>query len=475
MLKKTLLVLILSCVSFTFAAEQPSSPHHYKVIIIGAGVAGLEAAHYLQEHGIKDFIILEARDHIGGRAATANLWNNTDIALGATWIEGGIAQNPIMKLVNDWKIEVQPANYEKTSLYAPDGKEVPDTTDQQYDALYNQFKTALLEKKKDITKNANLSISDVAVEFIQSHHLDQKSQASFIFKLSDKIEEEYAADITNLSALWFDNDETMPGTDMFLIHGYKDIMNGIAKDMDKQILLKHIVKKVDYQDKTTVVVTTTDGQQFNGQYVICTLPLGVLKKGSVEFNPQLPAEKLAAVNHMNMGVMNKIIMKFPSNFWDTEEYIDYIAPAYWSGKNWVKKGEWIQFYNMDPFVHQPILFALVAGDFAQNLENVSDEETIKNAMQTLKVIYGNEIPNPSAYVITRWGKDPFSEGSYSSLRPGALNDGADYINMAKPVADRVFFAGEATNVKYPSTVYGAYLTGNRAAQEVINHTTDKPL
>lgn len=474
MSKRIFLIFIFLFSHILFAAETPTTvPHQYQVIIIGAGVAGLEAAHYLQEHGVEDYIILEARDRIGGRAWTVNTWNNVDIDLGATWIHGGIAQNPLMKLATDLKIEVQPVDFDKTSLYDANGKEVSDATDKEYDAFYKQFKTVLADKKKDIIRNANLSISDVAVEFIQAHHLDQNAQHSFLFKVADQIEEEYAADIKDLSALWFDNDETIPGVDQFPIHGYKPLINGIAKNMDKHILLKHVVNEIDYQDLQSVTVSTTAGEKFFGKNVICTLPLGVLKKGNVKFIPHLPAEKLAAIDHMNMGIMNKIIMQFPRNFWDTEEYIDYIAPAYWSGKKWVNKGAWIQYYNMTPFIHQPILFALVAGDFASTLENESDDQTIKEAMQPLRTIFGSDVPDPTAFIITRWGKDPYSEGSYSSLRPHALNEGADYNNMAQRVGAHLFFAGEATNIKYPSTVYGAYLSGNRAAQEVLNQITDK--
>lgn len=464
-----IVVILLSIHSSLATGASPS--HSYKVIIVGAGVAGLEAAHYLQAHGITDYIILEARDRVGGRAWTIN-WNNIDIDLGATWIHGGVIQNPLMKLVAAGNIPTQEVNFDNSELYDANGKLLSDETEAGYDNTYHQFQALLKEKNRNISKNSNLSISDVAVEFIKAKHFDKPQQYGFLFKVSDQLEEEYAADIKDLSALWYDSETDIPGKDRVPLHGYKDIVNGLAKDVQSHIQLNQVVKKIDYQNSQFVTVTTANGKQFNAQNVICTLPVGVLKKGSVEFIPQLPTEKREAIEHMNMGTMNKVIMLFPQVFWGTPEYISYVPPAYWSGKEWVNKGKWTQFYNMDTFIHKPVLFALVAGDFAVDLENQTDEQTIQGAMTILHKIYGPNIPNPVAYKITRWGKDPYSEGSYASLRPGALEDGEDYVNLAKPIGKHLYFAGEATNELYPATVYGAYLSGDRAAKEVLNQKMD---
>lgn len=474
MLKKAFLIFILFISQITFSYASSTEPHTYKVIIIGAGVAGLEAANYLQSHGVKDFIILEARDHIGGRAYTINTWNNIDIPLGATWLHGVSPKNPLTPLVSKWHIQTKPFDYNSQTIYNSSGEEISDAAESKYTNLYKLYRDLLTEKRKDPQKNANLSLSDVAVEFIQSKKLDKSSQAGFLAQIVDKIEEDYAADITKLSALWYDNDEGFSEKDSILLHGYKEIIEGIAKDIKNQVLLNHIVNQVDYTNKQQIIVSTTQGKQFTGEYVISTLPIGVLKKGSVKFIPALPADKLEAIQHINMGTMNKIIMLFPKVFWDTTQYITHIPPAYWSGTNWVKKGEWVDFYNLAAFINKPILFALVSGDFALQLENQSDKQIIDGAMGILRTIYGANTPNPTSYIITRWGKDPFSEGSYSSLSPGALDDGEDYLNMAKTIDDHLLFAGEATTDMYPSTVYGAYLSGDRVAEEILTHSlTDK--
>lgn len=85
-------------------------------------------------------------------------------------------------------------------------------------------------------------------------------------------------------------------------------------------------------------------------------------------------------------------------------------------------------------------------------------------MATLRTIYGEGIPEPSRWLITRWHEDPFSGGSYSSLMPGASP--AMYETLGLPLENALFFAGEATHRTHPATVHGAYLSGLRAADQL---------
>ena len=93
-------------------------------------------------------------------------------------------------------------------------------------------------------------------------------------------------------------------------------------------------------------------------------------------------------------------------------------------------------------------------------------------MKTLRVIYGDGVPEPVGYLITRWGKDPFAFGSYSHVPPFASGD--DYDAMFEPVDNVLYFAGEATGREYPATVHGAYLSGIAAAEEIVYSGLDMP-
>ena len=106
-----------------------------------------------------------------------------------------------------------------------------------------------------------------------------------------------------------------------------------------------------------------------------------------------------------------------------------------------------------------------AGVYGRAIEGQSDEEITAAAMTVLRTIYGDDIPQPTATRITRWAADPFAGGSYSYAAVGSTPD--DRAALAAPVANRLFFAGEATSLDYPATVHGAYLAGLRVARELL--------
>jgi monoamine oxidase len=190
------------------------------------------------------------------------------------------------------------------------------------------------------------------------------------------------------------------------------------------------------------------------------LPQGVLKAGYVSFSPPLPEAKLAAIERMRMGILNKVYLRFPRIFWPEEaDMLGYIPE---------RKGEWAEWLNIAHYTGQPVLLAFNAADYGRALEDLPDDEIVAAAMATLRTMFGNDIPEPEAALITRWGADIYSHGSYSYMPLGATPD--HYDDLAEPLGERVFFAGEATSSDFPATVHGAYLSGLRAAEEILGLT-----
>ena len=85
-------------------------------------------------------------------------------------------------------------------------------------------------------------------------------------------------------------------------------------------------------------------------------------------------------------------------------------------------------------------------------------------MEVIRSIFGSEVPEPKGSVVTRWMSDPHTRGSYSNLPVGSSYE--DYDTLAEPIADRLFFAGEATNRVHSATVHGAFLSGVREASRI---------
>ncbi|EOD13899.1 hypothetical protein EMIHUDRAFT_464657 [Emiliania huxleyi CCMP1516] len=128
------------------------------------------------------------------------------------------------------------------------------------------------------------------------------------------------------------------------------------------------------------------------------------------------------------------------------------------------RGLFFLFLNLHRVSGQPVLLGLVAGGAAERLEELDDEQAVQAAVGALRGMFGASVPEPRKHVVTRWGADPHSRGSYSYVAAGAR--GSDYAVAAEPVGGQLFFAGEHTSVEHPATVVGAYLSGLAAATAV---------
>jgi len=97
---------------------------------------------------------------------------------------------------------------------------------------------------------------------------------------------------------------------------------------------------------------------------------------------------------------------------------------------------------------------------------MTDKEVVDSCMNTLRKLFPYEIPDPQAYLVTNWGRDPQSGMAYSYIPIGST--GEEYDHLACDIDSKLFFAGEATNRQFPQTVTGAYLSGIREAEKIVS-------
>jgi monoamine oxidase len=138
------------------------------------------------------------------------------------------------------------------------------------------------------------------------------------------------------------------------------------------------------------------------------------------------------------------------------DWLEYVPP---------QNGHWVEWLSLARPAQQPVLLGFNAADFGREIEAWSDDEIVADAMRTLRVIFGRRIPDPDGSRITRWASDPFAGGSYSFNALGSTPDMRD--ELARSIAGRLHLAGEATHREHFGTVHGAYLSGLRAAQDVL--------
>jgi monoamine oxidase len=459
-LKLSLQVILMSSIARASQAASTLIPSNADVIIIGAGISGIAAARALKAKGY-NVLILEARNRVGGRIWTDNSLG-TPLDLGASWIHG-INNNPIKQLADQFALKTLPTNYEARQIFDVNGTPLSDNTDttlsDRYETIYERV-IAIQEQMLDDDLN-DISWQNALTQELSKENFSSTELQELYFSLNTELEHEYGADLNELSLFNFDEGSAFKGVDHLFSGGYGQLIDKLIIDgkLTLNIRLNQVVKSIDYTQSKGVKVTT-DKNVFSALAVLVTLPLGVLKANTVKFIPALPQTKQNSIKKLGFGTLNKTYFQFPNCFWtedDDNELFNFISST---------KGHWSEWLNIHHYNQQSVLLGFNAGKYGKDIESLSDQALISDGMQTLQKIYGKTIPSPKGYLITRWNADPYAKGSYSFIGVGASIK--DYDELAKPVNNRVFFAGEATSSDYAATVHGAFLSGEREAKKIMS-------
>uniref|UniRef100_A0A6Q2Y355 CW-type domain-containing protein n=1 Tax=Esox lucius TaxID=8010 RepID=A0A6Q2Y355_ESOLU len=250
------------------------------------------------------------------------------------------------------------------------------------------------------------------------------------------------------------------GDHTLLTGGYSSLLNKLAEGLD--IHIKCPVQAIDYSGDA-VIVTSSNGTQWTAQKVLVTVPLTLLQKNIIQFNPALPERKLKAIHSLGAGVIEKVALQFPYRFWDSKiqgaDYFGHIPPSP------DKRGMFSVFYDMDPQGKRSVLMSVITGEAVTSIRDMEDKDVANQCMKVLRELFKEqEVPEPVKYFVTRWSRDVWSQMSYSFVKTGGSGEAYDMI--AEDVQGKVFFAGEATNRHFPQTVTGAYLSGVREASKI---------
>ena len=425
-----------------------TTPTGKRVVVIGAGLAGLSAASELQAQGCR-VIVLEARDRVGGRVWTSDQWADIPLDLGASWIHG-VKGNPLNDLADKIKAKRIPTRYANSIIYHTNGEPFDDHAEERLDDLRTRLLEAIEHaQEEDEDVSVRQAVSTVYHEFAESS--EEARWMNFI--VNSDLEQEYSGSAASLSAHWYDHTEEFGGDDALFARGFGVITEFLAKGLD--IRRGQVVREIQWGISPARVVTQDFG--YEADHVVVTLPLGVLKAGSVAFTPELPARKKEAISKLGVGVLNKCYLRFAEPFWPTDVvWLEYVSAV---------PGEWTQWVSFWRAAKQPVLLGFNAADRGMEIERLSDEAIVASAMQTLKTIYGKGIPEPIGFQITRWAADPFSRGAYSFNALGSTPGMRKTLGAS--LDGKVFFAGEATHPVYFGTTHGAYSSGLAAAKKIL--------
>ncbi|WP_224489889.1 NAD(P)/FAD-dependent oxidoreductase [Robertkochia flava] len=442
-----------------------------RVVVIGAGLAGLSAAMELIRGG-HQVTVLEARDRPGGRVSTAR----DPFPEGIYAEDGAVAFSESYTLANSyiekyglqkipWTFPETPITYVlngKTLQVAPGEKvEWPfDLTPEEQElgpmGMVNKYIIQTLPQ--EISDPSNWDKQPLLA-------LDQKSMSEYLKGqgASDgaielfKNTQWFAALPGETSALTMavcDFGLFMRGPSFFTLVGGNDTLpRAMAEELGSQINYGHVVKSIDTSSEQ-VTVTCENGATHTADHVICTLPHKVVR--TINFTPDLPAEKTEALEHLPALSLSRAYFGVDQPYWSAHQvsglaYTDLMT------------GQVVPHVNMDNPDSDAVLECYVYGEKARDMDTMTGEEITEVLGKAMEEVHPGfaEHYNNNIYVKS-WKNDPYALGGPSWAGPGDIEK---YLKILQAPVGKVHFAGEYTTI-LRSTMEGAMRSGAKAAKTV---------
>lgn len=415
-----------------FATPARSQSFDYDVVVIGAGAAGVAAGRELALRG-KSFVILEARNRVGGRVFTdASLGERFDAgAIYIHWAE----KNPWRALAGRLGVplvdsEQLPGSFR---LYQ-DGETIQRTGRRGYAVVGERFDPDLAAVP-DIPMTARVEA-------------DGEEALRAVATLARMALGEEAERVSSLdyARLWAGDDYVVPD-------GYGSLVTRAAEGLPVRLGVN--VRAIDWSGQGVAI--DTDRGALRAAAAIVTVPVGVLRAERIRFTPRLPDATLRGLDGLSMGALTKIALRFNGERFGVAPGTDL----------WDIAGPRATFdFECWPF-DRNLVVAVFGGDHARDIVRMGEPAAVDLALSRFARIVGEGAR--ASFLggrLAGWSEDPFSLGSYSHALPGRADARA---LLAAPVGERIFFAGEATggeNFGGAMTAGGAYLAGAAAARQI---------
>ena len=427
-----------------------------RVIVVGAGAAGLSVTQTLLDSGF-EVVLLEASDRVCGRVRTLNGFADFPIELGAEEIHGTRSEWYDLASANGAVF----VSGRTTDYYCVDGR--LGSEDDVWDADFRAAESLV----EDLWRwdGGETPMDEVAAEA----RIPRRTWRTLDAWLGN----EYGTSTPRLGAASLassENDRSsgnggrrragggrgdhgaVDHDKLALANSYEDLLRASFPAAVALARTGVPVRRIEW-DTDEVLVTTASGVE-RGAAVVITVPLTILKSGAISM--ALPPDKQAAIETIGMGAGMKVILKFRRAFWGDGVGSIYGGPKvaeYWA--------------TMEGRGTTPVLTAFVMGSDAEALRASGDR--VAAVLGDLDILYdGAATPAFDDAVVMDWTDEPYIGGAYSFPSPGS--DAAREV-LAAPIGGRVFFAGEATHTEgHFATVHGAIETGLRAAREVARLT-----
>ncbi|XP_071936371.1 polyamine oxidase 1-like isoform X2 [Coffea arabica] len=374
------------------------------VIIVGAGISGISAAKVLAENGVDDMLILEASDRIGGRIRKEEFGEVT-VELGAGWIAGvgGKQSNPVWELAKQSNLRTcfSDYSYARYNIYDRSGKIFPSGI------AADSYKKAVDSAIQRLSQEANHDAST-------AHDVSVLAETPS----TPKTPIELAID--------------------FILHDFE-----MAE-------VEPISTYVDFGDREFLVADQRGYEHllYKMAETFLTTKEDKILDSRLKLNKRWKTE---AISNCDVMVYTKIFLKFPYKFWPCGPEKEFFIYAH------ERRGYYTFWQHMEnAYPGSNVLVVTLTNGESKRVEAQPDEETLREAMEVLRNMFGPEIPDALDILVPRWWNNRFQRGSYSNY-PIYVNH--QHVDDIKAPVGRVFFTGEHTSEKFSGYVHGAYLSG----------------
>jgi monoamine oxidase len=432
----------------------------YDVVVIGAGAAGLAAAARLAEGG-RSVLLLDARDRVGGRVDTRHEPGLVaPVELGAEFIHGEA-----------------PATRRWLQKTGTPTSEVPES---HWRIVNGRLKRqdGLFEDVQDaFRRNERLATHDISFAQFLDVTLQDELSAEARAAARAMAEGFDAADTTRASARpivkeWT-NESFIDAAQSRVAGGYVALLAELVRALPAiscKVQLQTIVHKVTWENGSVEVEGRFLGQPFVviAPRAVIAVPLGVLQApagepGHIAFDPPLTM-KLGALQGLISGPAIKLMLRFRSAFWNQISNGAFREATFLHAEGQPFTVFWTQLPS-----HAPLLVAWAGGPRVARLDaSGSVADVTQLALQSLDAMFGRQwdvADELEAAYYHDWQRDPFARGAYSYV---AVGGGTARAELAAPVENTLFFAGEATDDGgEAATVAGAIQSGERAAAQML--------
>jgi monoamine oxidase len=431
--RRVLSASLLAAPFLANASARAQTSADIDIAIIGAGAAGLAAAHAARARGLTARIF-EARDRVGGRVYT-NTALGSAFEAGAFYIHWS-EDNPWTNIAKSLGI----AAIDDNNLWGgfnvfKYGRPLSAEERSQRRGGFWRLSGALDGKPPE----TDMSFGDAARRLNPDQ--PETGAGMSLLSLGEEPDRISIRDYQRLNA----------GDDLVVPTGYGKLLEAYAQGLD--IALATPVTAVDFSG-AGVQLTTARGT-VNARYAIITASVNVLKAGGIRFTPELPARTRDALDGLGMGALTKLALKFEGTTFGQSAWTQFFDTG--SGGDLVNFEFWP--WNND------LVVAHFGGDYARGVVASGEAAAVQHMSERLFSILGNDARRAfRGGKLAGWSADPYALGGYSIAKPGQM---AARDVLAEQVAGRLWFAGEASAGAGSMTAGGAALAGKAAVEALV--------